>query len=84
MGDRKWHSKEWTERKRELRKELRKLRKGRMSREEFWGKIKEHKAWSEKERQKYERREEKKIRMIMTESEEWKYINRYRGRKQRE
>ena len=31
MGDRSWHSKEWTERKRELRKKLRKLRNGRIS-----------------------------------------------------
>ena len=80
----KRESKEWTERKRELRKELRKLRKGRISREEFWGKRKMYKEWCEEEREKYERREEEKIRMIKTQSEAWKYINRYGGRKQRE
>ena len=47
-GDKAWHSKEWTERKRELRKELRKLRKGRLSREEFWGKRKMYEEWCEK------------------------------------
>ena len=40
MRDRAWHGKEW---KRELRKELRKLRKGRISREEFWGKRNKYK-----------------------------------------
>ena len=59
-----------------VKKGIKKTKKRRISREEFWGKRKMYKEWCEKEREKYERREEEKIRMIKTESEAWKYINR--------
>ena len=65
-----------------VKKEITKTKK--WQDKQFWGKRKKYEAWCEREREKYERREEEKIRMIKTESEAWKYINRYGERKQRE
>lgn len=43
LGRRRWHDKEWKEGKRKLRKELRKIKKGKMTREEYLEKKKEQK-----------------------------------------
>lgn len=51
VGERKWHNKEWKERKRELRSELRKMKKGKLNREEFLEIKKAHKEWCKEARE---------------------------------
>lgn len=57
LGRRNWHSIEWKAKKRELRKELGKLRRGRIKR-------KDYREWCKIERQKYKKEEEDKIKSI--------------------
>lgn len=42
LGRKIWHSKAWTEKKRELRREMRKMRKGKIDREEYIRRRKEY------------------------------------------
>lgn len=42
----------------------------------------EYKRWSDKERKKHKKVEEEKIRSIRTEEEAWKYINKFRKKKE--
>ncbi|XP_011646839.1 cilia- and flagella-associated protein 251-like [Pogonomyrmex barbatus] len=58
---RTWHSKEWNKKKRELRKELGRLKRGKISREEFVQKRKEYREWYKKEKRKHEREKEERI-----------------------
>jgi len=67
--------------KRELRKELRKLKKDKISREEYVGKRREYKKWCAEEKKKHEQEEEKRIRAIKTKA--WKYINKHRRKRER-
>jgi len=78
LGRKEWHNKEWKEKKRELRRELRKLKKDKIQREEYVEKRKKYRKWCDSERRKHEMEEEEKIRLIRTEEEAWKYINKYR------
>ncbi|XP_011637362.1 trichohyalin-like [Pogonomyrmex barbatus] len=82
IGRRTWHSKEWNKKKRELRKELGRLKRGKISREEFVQKRKEYRDWCKKEKHKHEREEEERIKAIRTEEEAWRYINKYRKKKE--
>jgi len=83
LGRREWHSKEWKKKKRELRKKLRKLKKDKIRREEYVEKRKEYRKWCDSERRKRETEEEEKIRSIRTEEKAWKYINKYRKKKEK-
>ncbi|XP_025074790.1 uncharacterized protein LOC112552838 [Pogonomyrmex barbatus] len=82
IARRTWHNKEWNKTKRELRKELGRLKKGKISREEFVQKRKEYREWCKKEKHKHEREEEERIKTIRTEEEAWRYINKYRKKKE--
>ena len=64
IGDKIWHSKEWKERKRKLRKELRELRKGKIDKEEYVYKRREHKEWCKSEKERHARKEEAKINLL--------------------
>ena len=76
------HSKEWETKKRELRRKLGKLKRGKISREVYIEKRREYKEWCNKERKRHEKEEEEKIRAVKTEEEAWKYINKYRRRRE--
>ncbi|KAG7203931.1 hypothetical protein KM043_017089 [Ampulex compressa] len=82
IGTKIWYSVEWKVRKRKLRRELRELRKGRIRREEYVKKRREYGEWCKGERQRYEKKEEDKIKSIKTEKEVWKYIDKYRKKKE--
>lgn len=69
--------------KRELRKTLRKVKRGKMDSEEYIKRRKEYKIWCKKEKEKHEKKEEERIRLIKTEAETWRYINRYRKKRER-
>lgn len=81
IGKRKWRDKEWKEKKRLLRKELRKWKKNKIGREDYVKKRKEYREWCEEKRKKHEEEEQERIDRIKNESEAWKYINRFRKRK---
>ncbi|XP_036144952.1 UPF0329 protein ECU05_1680/ECU11_0050-like [Monomorium pharaonis] len=83
MGRRGWHSKKWKVKKRELRRDMRKMKKEKISKEEYIRKKKEYKVWYEEEREKHEREEEERIKLIGSEKEVWKYINKFRKRRER-
>ncbi|XP_020298200.1 vicilin-like seed storage protein At2g18540 [Pseudomyrmex gracilis] len=83
LGRKEWHSKEWKEKKRELRRKLRKLKKDKIKREEYVRKRREYRKWCEGEKKKHEEEEEEKIRSIRTEEEAWRYINKYRKKRER-
>nr|XP_033200100.1 golgin subfamily A member 6-like protein 6 [Bombus vancouverensis nearcticus] len=74
IGEKMWYDKEWKESKREIRRKMTKFRKGKCSREEF---IEEKKRWRERRGEGME-----KINKIKTEQEAWKYINKYRRRRE--
>jgi len=78
MGERIWHDKEWKNRKRKVREQLRSWKKGKCEKGEYWKERKEYKEWCKEKKREYERQEEEKIRSIRTEQEAWKYINRFR------
>lgn len=82
LGKKEWHSKVWKTKKRELRKELRKLKKGIIDRGEYVEKRKEYRKWCEEEKRKHEEEEEQKIKLIRTEEEAWKYINKFRKKRE--
>lgn len=82
LGEKVWHDKEWKLKKRELRRELRKWKKGKIKREEYLQRKKEYKSWCTEKRKEYERNEEEKIKKIKKEQEVWKYINKYRKRRE--
>ena len=67
--------------KRKLRKELRELKKGRISREDYVIKRRNYKEWCEAQKKKHAEAEEEKIKNIRSEKEAWKYINKYRKKK---
>ena len=69
--------------KRELRRTLRDLKKGRINKE-ICGKKERYKEWCERQKKKHKEEEEKKIRNIKCETEAWKYINKYIEKKVRE
>lgn len=81
MKRKEWHSKVWKKKKKELRKELKKLKKGKINKEEYIKK--EYRAWCDKKRERYEMEEEEKLRLIKTEEEAWNYINKFRKRKEK-
>lgn len=81
LGNREWHSKEWKREKRYLRTMLRKMKKGKISREDYVKKRKDYKIWCKEEKRRHEEEEERKIRSIRTEKEAWKYINKYRKKR---
>lgn len=83
LGRREWHSKEWKKRKRGLKRELTRMKKGKINREEYVKKKKEYKAWCKEKKERYEKEEEKKIKSIKTEEEAWKYINKFRKKRER-
>lgn len=83
MGRKEWHSKEWKEKKREVRREMEKWRKGKIDKKEYVRKRREYKRWCEEERKKHREEEEEKIKAIRTEEEAWKYINKYRKRREK-
>lgn len=60
---------------------MRRTIKGKISREEYVQKRKYYKAWC-KEKKRHKKKEEKKIKCIGTEKEVWKYINRYRKKRE--
>ncbi|XP_033314469.1 golgin subfamily A member 6-like protein 1 [Bombus bifarius] len=74
IGEKMWYDKEWKESKREIRMKMTKFRKGKCSREEF---IEKKKRWRERRGEEME-----KINKIKTEQEAWKYINKYRRRRE--
>lgn len=82
MGERIWHDKEWKNRKREIRRIFRNWRKGKCGKDEYWKERKEYKEWCKEKKREHERQEEEKIRGIRTEQEAWKYINRFRKRRE--
>lgn len=68
--------------KRELKKELKKLKKGKIDRETYVERRKEYRKWCDRERKRHEKEEEETIKAIRTEEEAWKYINKYRKRRE--
>lgn len=83
IGRRRWHSTEWSKKKRELRRELKKLKKGKITKEEYVNKRKDYRKWCTKERSEFEKKEEEKLRSIRTEEEVWRYINKFRKKKEK-
>ncbi|XP_039304823.1 golgin subfamily A member 6-like protein 22 [Solenopsis invicta] len=83
IGERKWYNREWKEKKRELRKMLRNLKKGRIDREDYIARRKEYKEWCKEQKKRHEQAEEEEIRKIKSEKEAWKYINKY-GKQRKE
>ncbi|XP_050469789.1 uncharacterized protein LOC126863566 [Bombus huntii] len=82
IGEKLWCDKEWKARKREIRRKMTKFRKGKCSREEFIEEKKAFKQWCKQRNEKQEEEEMEKINKIKTEQEAWKYINKYRRRKE--
>ncbi|XP_067209997.1 uncharacterized protein [Linepithema humile] len=82
LGKKEWHSKEWKIKKRELKKELKKLEKGKINKKKYVEKRKEYRKWCEEEKRKHEEEEEQKIKLIRTEKEAWKYINKFRKKRE--
>lgn len=75
------YNKEWKEKKKSLRRELRKWNKGKIERKKYVRMRKKYKLWYKEEKEKYEKEEEERINRIRTEKEAWKYINKFRRRK---
>ncbi|XP_033175429.1 golgin subfamily A member 6-like protein 22 [Bombus impatiens] len=82
IGEKVWHDKELKERKREIRRKMTKFRKGKCSREEFIEEKKALKQWCKRRKEKQEEEEMEKINKLKTEQEAWKYINKYRRRRE--
>lgn len=59
------------------------MKAGKSEREEYIKKRKEYKEWCDKERERHAKEEEEKTRLIKTEEEAWKFINKYRKKKER-
>lgn len=51
--------------------------------EEYVRKRKDYKAWCEEKKKRHEKEEEIKINNIKIEAEVWKYINKYRKKKEK-
>lgn len=62
---------------------MRKWKKGKVSGEEFCRIRKDHRKWCGEERRRHEEEEEEKIKVIRTEQEAWKYINKYRKKREK-
>lgn len=62
MGKRPWHDNQWKEKKRNVRKVLRKWRKGKCSKEEYLEIIKEYKEWCKEQKEQFKKEEEEKIK----------------------
>lgn len=69
-------------RKREVRKILRQFRKGKVEKEQYLEKKKEYKEWCREKGERHEEKEEIKLRGVKTEAEAWKYINRYKKKRE--
>ena len=82
MGRRGWFSKEWKRRKREIRKIIRWYKRGKIEREKYLEETGDFNEWCKKEREKYETEEEWKRNAITTKAEAWKYINRFRKKRE--
>jgi hypothetical protein len=82
MGERAWYDKEWKERKRGVRRKLTRFRKGKCSREEYLEEKKTFKQWCKQRKEKHEEEEMEKINIINTEQEAWRYINKFRRRRE--
>ncbi|XP_025997477.2 golgin subfamily A member 6-like protein 6 [Solenopsis invicta] len=54
IGERKWYNREWKEKKRELRKMLRNLKKGRIDRKDYIARRKEYKEWCKEQKKRHE------------------------------
>lgn len=61
---------------------LRRMEKGKISREDYVKKRKDYKIWCNEEKRRHKEEEERKIRGIKTEKEAWKYINKYRKKRE--
>lgn len=82
LGQRKWHNKEWKERKRNVRRKLREFKDGITSREQYLKERKTYKEWCIAKKIEQQKEEEDKIKNIKTETEVWKYINKKRKRRE--
>lgn len=72
MGRKAWDIIEWSNKKRELGKDLRNMKRGKISRKEYIRKKGEYRAQCKKEREEYQKKKEEKI-SLKTEEESWKY-----------
>lgn len=81
--ERRRYGRRWKEKKRLLRKELRKWRKGKVSREEYVKERKRYKRWCEEERKRQEKEVEEKVGKIKTETETCRYINKFGKKRNR-
>ena len=77
-----WYDKERKERKREMRRKMRKFMKGKCSREALIEGKRAFKQWCKQRKERHEEEEMEKIKKIKTEQEAWKYINKYRRRRE--
>lgn len=59
------------------------MNKDKISREEYVRKRKNYKVWCEKEKKRHEKDKGIKINNIRTEAEAWKYINKYRKKREK-
>jgi len=74
LGRKAWHKGEWSKKKRELRKELRRLMRGRIGREEYVKKRKEYRKCCEEKKKE----EKEKIIRKVEEGKVWELVNRER------
>lgn len=59
------------------------MKKGKINREKYIRKRKEYKIQCDNEKNKHEKEEEEKRKLIRTEEEAWKYINKYRKKREK-
>lgn len=59
-----------------------KMRRGKIEKEEFIKKRKEYRNWCEEEKERLKKEEEERINSIRTEEEAWKYINKFRKKRE--
>lgn len=61
------------------------MRKGKINKKKYVRKRREYKIWCSNKRRRHEeeKEKEKKVEAIRTEEETWKYINKYRRRREK-
>ena len=82
LRQRIWHTNEWKDRKRLVRRKLREFKNGLVTRNDYLEERKRYKEWCKIKKKEHEKEEEEKIKNIKTESEVWNCIN--KRRKERE
>lgn len=82
LGKKEWHSTDWKREKRYLRTMMRKIKKGKIKRKEYVQKRKDYKIWCKEEKRRHEEEEKEKKKNISIEKEAWKYINKYRRKRE--